>query len=54
VKLLLQADLPVNFYPFIGYWLDIEIPEDYAAANDEFRNSDFSEKTNCHLQKTDC
>ncbi len=38
VKLLLQADLPVNFYPFTGYWLDIGRHEDYAQAEDEFEN----------------
>jgi NDP-mannose synthase len=36
VKLLLKADLPVNFYPFAGYWLDIGRHEDYAKAVDEF------------------
>ncbi len=36
VKLLLQADLPVNFYPFTGYWLDIGRHEDYAQASAKF------------------
>jgi NDP-mannose synthase len=36
VKLLLQADLPVNFYPFTGRWLDIGRHEDYAQASEEF------------------
>ena len=36
VKLLLQAGLPVNFYPFTGYWLDIGRHDDYARATEEF------------------
>ncbi len=36
VKLLLQADLPVNFYPFTGYWLDIGRHDDYAQASANF------------------
>jgi NDP-mannose synthase len=39
VKLLLQAGLPVNFYPFTGYWLDIGRHDDYAQASDEFNSS---------------
>jgi NDP-sugar pyrophosphorylase family protein len=39
VKLLLKADLPVNFYPFTGYWLDIGRHEDYARASEEFNAS---------------
>jgi NDP-sugar pyrophosphorylase family protein len=38
VKLLLQAGLPVNFYPFTGYWLDIGRHEDYAQASEEFNS----------------
>jgi NDP-mannose synthase len=38
VQLLLQADLPVNFYPFTGYWLDIGRHEDYAQASEEFNS----------------
>lgn len=37
VKLLLQAGLPVNFYPFTGYWLDIGRHEDYATATAEVK-----------------
>jgi NDP-sugar pyrophosphorylase family protein len=36
VKLLLTANLLVNFYPFTGYWLDIGRHEDYAKASEEF------------------
>jgi NDP-sugar pyrophosphorylase family protein len=32
VKLLLQANVPVHYYNFTGYWLDIGRHEDYAAA----------------------
>jgi NDP-sugar pyrophosphorylase family protein len=39
VKLLLKAGLPVNFYPFTGYWLDIGRHEDYARASEEFNAS---------------
>jgi NDP-sugar pyrophosphorylase family protein len=38
VKLLLRADLPVNSYPFGGYWLDIGRHDDYAQAAQEFGN----------------
>jgi lipopolysaccharide/colanic/teichoic acid biosynthesis glycosyltransferase/dTDP-glucose pyrophosphorylase len=37
IKLLLQADLPVNLYPFSGYWMDIGRHDDYAKANKEFK-----------------
>lgn len=30
---LLAHDLPINGYPFDGYWLDIGSPEDYLQAN---------------------
>lgn len=36
VKRLLKADLPVCFYPFSGYWLDIGRHEDYNKATEEF------------------
>ncbi|MDP3012591.1 MAG: sugar phosphate nucleotidyltransferase, partial [Candidatus Subteraquimicrobiales bacterium] len=36
VKLLLDAGLPVYYYPFSGYWLDIGRHEDYAKAANEF------------------
>jgi NDP-sugar pyrophosphorylase family protein len=38
VKLLLQDGLPVNYYPFNGYWLDIGRHEDYQQAAIEFDN----------------
>jgi NDP-mannose synthase len=38
VKFLLRAGLPVNFYPFTGYWLDIGRHEDYAQASEEFNS----------------
>ena len=38
VKMLLKADLPVNFYPFTGYWLDIGRHEDYAQAAQGFES----------------
>jgi NDP-sugar pyrophosphorylase family protein len=36
VKLLINADLPVYYYPFSGYWLDIGRHEDYSRAAEEF------------------
>ena len=36
VKRLLEADLPVGFRPFSGYWLDIGQHEDYYKAVEEF------------------
>jgi NDP-sugar pyrophosphorylase family protein len=36
VKRLIGADLPVYFYPFSGYWLDIGRHEDYSKAVEEF------------------
>ncbi|MBU4356030.1 MAG: NTP transferase domain-containing protein [Proteobacteria bacterium] len=36
VKRLLEADLPVGFRPFSGYWLDIGRHEDYYKAAEEF------------------
>jgi NDP-sugar pyrophosphorylase family protein len=36
VKLLLQDDRPVHYYPFTGYWLDIGRHDDYAQAAAEF------------------
>jgi NDP-sugar pyrophosphorylase family protein len=36
VKQLLEADLPVGFRPFSGYWLDIGRHEDYRQAAEEF------------------
>jgi NDP-sugar pyrophosphorylase family protein len=36
VKLLLRAGLPVCYYLFSGYWLDIGRHEDYAAACNDF------------------
>lgn len=36
VKLLLSKDLPVNYYPFDGYWLDIGRHDDYQKAAEEF------------------
>jgi NDP-sugar pyrophosphorylase family protein len=38
VKLLLQDGVPVNYYPFNGYWLDIGRHEDYQQAALEFDN----------------
>jgi NDP-mannose synthase len=38
IKLLLKADLPVNFYPFQGYWLDIGRHDDYAKAQADYEN----------------
>ena len=35
-KQLLEADLPVGFRPFSGYWLDIGRHEDYSQAAEEF------------------
>ncbi len=39
VKLLLKKRLPVYYYLFKGYWLDIGRHDDYAQANAEFINS---------------
>ena len=36
VKILLKQGLPVHYYPFAGYWLDIGRHEDYAKASEEF------------------
>jgi NDP-sugar pyrophosphorylase family protein len=36
VKILIAAQLPVKFYPFTGYWLDIGRHDDYAQATEEF------------------
>ena len=36
VKRLLEANLPVNYCPFSGYWLDIGRHEDYRQAAEEF------------------
>jgi NDP-sugar pyrophosphorylase family protein len=36
VKTLLSRDLPVNHYPFQGYWLDIGRHEDYQQAAEEY------------------
>jgi NDP-sugar pyrophosphorylase family protein len=36
VKIILAADLPVKYYPFSGYWLDIGRHDDYAQAVAEF------------------
>jgi NDP-sugar pyrophosphorylase family protein len=36
VNLFLQADLPVKYFPFSGYWLDIGRHDDYARAVVEF------------------
>jgi NDP-sugar pyrophosphorylase family protein len=36
VKTLLAHGLPVHYYPFTGYWLDIGRHEDYAKAANEF------------------
>ena len=36
VNLLLQASLPVHYYPFAGHWLDIGRHEDYSQAATEF------------------
>ncbi|RLA87393.1 MAG: nucleotidyltransferase family protein [Deltaproteobacteria bacterium] len=36
VKILIDADLPVKFFPFNGYWLDIGRHEDYAKAVEDF------------------
>jgi lipopolysaccharide/colanic/teichoic acid biosynthesis glycosyltransferase/dTDP-glucose pyrophosphorylase len=38
VKLLISKELPVIFYPFSGYWLDIGRHDDYAQAVNEFEN----------------
>ena len=37
VKLLLKKTLPVYYYLFKGYWLDIGRHEDYARANEEIK-----------------
>jgi NDP-sugar pyrophosphorylase family protein len=52
IKLLLKDDLPVNFYPFQGYWLDIGRHEDYAKAQAEYENSVLNHENNGHIQKT--
>ena len=36
VRTLLSRNLPVNHYPFQGYWLDIGRHEDYQKASEEF------------------
>jgi NDP-sugar pyrophosphorylase family protein len=36
VKRLLRQNLPVCYFPFRGYWLDIGRHEDYARASEEF------------------
>lgn len=36
VKLLIQHDQQVNYYPFSGYWLDIGRHDDYAKALEEY------------------
>jgi NDP-sugar pyrophosphorylase family protein len=43
VKRLLDAEEPVCYYPFVGYWLDIGRYEDYHQATQEFesRQGDF-------------
>jgi NDP-sugar pyrophosphorylase family protein len=51
VKLVLKAGHVINFYPFLGYWLDIGRHEDYAKAAAEFESYDFSQKANGHLRK---
>jgi NDP-sugar pyrophosphorylase family protein len=38
VQLLIQAELPVCYYHFLGYWLDIGRHEDYWKANMEFES----------------
>jgi NDP-sugar pyrophosphorylase family protein len=38
VKLLLNQGLPVKYYPFNGYWLDIGRHDDYARASEEFED----------------
>lgn len=44
VKLLLKEALPVHYFPFTGYWLDIGRHEDYATAVEEFAT--FQDKIN--------
>jgi NDP-sugar pyrophosphorylase family protein len=34
----LQDGVPVNYYPFNGYWLDIGRHDDYAQASEEFNS----------------
>jgi NDP-sugar pyrophosphorylase family protein len=36
VKIVLVKNLPVNYYPFQGYWLDIGRHEDYQQAAEEY------------------
>jgi len=36
VKIALGYNLPVNFYPFTGYWLDIGRHDDYQQAAEEY------------------
>lgn len=38
VKLLLNASIPVHYYYFGGYWLDIGRHDDYAKAVEDFEN----------------
>jgi len=38
VKMLLKEGLPIKYYPFNGYWLDIGRHEDYARASEEFED----------------
>lgn len=37
LHLLLGEKIPVNVFPYKGYWLDIGRPEDYDKANDDIR-----------------
>ena len=32
---LLEKKIPVNVFPYSGYWLDIGRPDDYEKANDD-------------------
>ena len=36
VKILIAQNLPVNYYPFEGYWLDIGRHDDYRQAAEEY------------------
>ena len=51
VKLLLNAGLLINLYPFNGYWLDIGRHEDYARATAEFESLISNQKDNSYLAK---
>ena len=51
VKLLLNAGLLINLYPFNGYWLDIGRHEDYARASAEFESLIINQKDNSYLAK---